>query len=245
MTTVLSIPQFFFSFITFDFYFITSICWLSQLLTKNSISLTSNKQRGQDYSEHGYWMAGRLSLQTRYHIASLFQQTLFQQRHLLEAAPSYCSEGKGGKTPRRRSRKLINSIYHSRRDLSCVLPHHGFPQFYIFLHFVSDLEGEDGVGTCLFIEMKQKMFSFFNLPHPLTQKGPSWTQSIAKLQNGERNMSLQHQTAAGSDWEKWQTFLLLAFNVEPLFSVKPVCLHLTFQQKACSSVNKPFLGKKR
>lgn len=158
---------FFFSFITFDFYFITSICWLSQLLTKNSISLTSNKQRGQDYSEHGYWMAGRLSLQTRYHIASLFQQTLFQQRHLLEAAPSYCSEGKEGKTPRRRSRKLINSIYHSRRDLSCVLPHHDFPQFYIFLHFVSDLEGEDGVGTLHVYLLKWSKRCFLSLTFPI------------------------------------------------------------------------------
>lgn len=106
-----------FSFITFDFYFSTSISWLFQLLTENPISLTSNIQRGRDYREHGYWMAGRLSLQTRYHIASLFQQTrpdnIIQQRDLLEAAPSYCSEGKGGKTPRRRNRKLIPSIIHA------------------------------------------------------------------------------------------------------------------------------------
>ena len=49
------------------------------------------------------------------------------------------------------------------------------------------------------------------------------SESIAQIQNVLKNMSLLHQTVDGNYWEKWQTFLLQAFNVESLFSVKSVC----------------------
>ena len=155
------------------------------------------------------WSTGRLSLRTSHHIVPLSQQTkpdnVIQKRHFLEKAPRHCSKGMMEKNSYKREQK-VNSIYHPLNTLSYVPSPPEWPSFYIFfLHYISNPWGRWNVNTaCPFIELKQSSF-----PLTLSILWPRRAPLEPSLQlNSEmpRDMSLQHQTAAGNYWEKWQTF---------------------------------------
>lgn len=147
------------------------------------------------------------------------------------------------RTPRRGNRKIIPS-HHSSRALSCLPSQPRWPPFLHYFFICQWYWGRRWSGdiTCPFIEMKQTLFSPFNLPHPQTPKGPSWAQSIAQLQNGQGHVTV----APNSCWQLLRGVTGISppgFEYGTLYSARSVCLHLTFQQKARSFVNKPLGGR--
>lgn len=114
------------------------------------------------------------------------------------------------RTPRRGNRKVI-PLHHPSRALSCVPPQPWWPPFLHYFFICQCYWGRRWSGdiTCPFIEMKQTLFSPFNLSHPPTQSPPPPPELSFEM---ARDMSLLHQTAAGNSWEEWQTLLLQALT---------------------------------